>query len=258
MYIRTPEAAGYTSPVDVNVGNMRNLNRKDYSMSIVSNYIWEKGIDSGKNPVSLVAQQVKLQRGLQGREICLFCICESAEEELGGRMTEQLVEWFHKNCLPACEGRKMPSPRELLERELHEIRKELLERGLHGLRKNLPGQKDSQQNRIDYGGILLTGSSFYLFGEGAVKVQLVNYRYNRPQLKGLDFPLSGRIQKGVGLLLHTPRLTENLKSEEVCQILHGEGQWQEERIGRRLKELYQEGQSRGNTGAVGGIYLQVI
>lgn len=215
-------------------------------MSIVSNYIWEKGIGSGKNPVSLAAQQVKLQTGLQGREICLFCICESSEEELGGRMTEELVEWFHKNCLPACGGRKLPVPQELLERELHDIRKEL------------PNQKDLRQNRINYGGILLTGSSFFLFGEGDVKVQLVNYRYNRPQLKKLDFPLSGRIQKGVGLLLHTPRLIENLKSEEVCQILHGEGQWQEERIGRRLKELYQEGRSRGNTGSVGGIYLQVV
>lgn len=102
------------------------------------------------------------------------------------------------------------------------------------------------------------GSSFYLFGNGNIKVRLANYRYNRPQLKELDFPLAGRIQRGVGLLIHTPRLTENLKQEEVCQILHGEGRWQEQRIGRRLKELYQEGQNRGSTGAVGGIYLQVL
>ena len=33
-------------------------------MSIVSNYIWEKGLDGGRNPVSLIAQQA----GLKGRE----------------------------------------------------------------------------------------------------------------------------------------------------------------------------------------------
>jgi len=239
-------------------------------MSIVSNYIWEKGTDGGRNPVSLVAQQVKLQVGLQGREICLFCVCESSEEELGGRMTERLVEWFHKSCLPACEGRKPPVLQELLERELHGIRRELLEREAHGIRREMPGREahgirrempgreDSHCGRIDYGGLLLTGSSFYLFGEGDVRVQLANCRYNRPQLKELDFPLYGRIQKGVGLLLHTPQLTRNLKPEEVCQILHGQGQWQEERIGRRLRELYQESRSRGSAGPVGGIYLQVV
>lgn len=216
-------------------------------MNIVSDYIWEKGTDGGRSPVSLVAQQVKLQAGLQGRDICLFCVCESLEEELGGRMMERLVEWFHKSCLPACGGRRLPNPRELLEQELYSIRKELL----------CP-KGDSRRDGINYGGLLLTGNSFYLFGEGNVKVQLANYRYNRPQLRELGFPLSGRIQRGVGLLLHTPRLTENLEQGEVCQILHGKGLWQEERIGRRLKELYQEGQSRGNTGAVGGIYLQVL
>lgn len=216
-------------------------------MSIVSNYIWERGTDGGRNPVSLAAQQVKLRIGLQSREICLFCVCESSEGELGGRMTERLVEWFHKNCLPACLRRRLPTPRELLEQELHSIRKDLL--GLEG---------DAQRDGINYGGLLLTGSSFFLFGEGNVKVQLANYRYNRPQLRELGFPLSGRVQKGVGLLLHTPLLTKGLKSAEVCQILHGEGRWQEERVGRRLKELYQEVRSRGSTGAVGGIYLHVL
>ena len=222
-------------------------NRKDHGMSIVSNYIWEKGTGGGRNPVSLAVQQVKLQVGLQGREICLFCVCESMKEEPGGRMTERLVEWFHKSCLPACGGRRLPTPREMLDQELYSIRKDLL-----GLEENL------QQDGINYAGLLLIGSSFYLFGEGDMKVQLVNYRYNRPQLRELEVPLSGRIQKGVGLLLHTPQFTESLDPAEVCQILHGEGRWQEERIGRRLKELFQEGRSRGSTGAVGGIYLHVL
>lgn len=212
-------------------------------MNIVSNYIWERAADGGRNPVSLVLQQVRLR----GREICLFCVCDSPKVELGGRMTEQLVEWFHKICLPACEGRTLPVPRELLEPELRGIREEL-----QGLKSDL------QQGVLNYGGLLLIGSNFYLFGEGDMRVQLANYRYNRPQLKELNFPLMGRIQRGVGLLIHTPQLIKNLKPEEVCQILHGERRWQEERIGRRLKELYQEGRSRGNTGPVGGIYLQVL
>ena len=212
-------------------------------MNIVSNYIWERAADGGRNPVSLVLQQVRLR----GREICLFCVCDSPKEELGGQMTEQLVEWFHKICLPACEGRTLPVPRELLEPELR------------GIREELQGPKsDLRQGVLNYGGLLLTGSNFYLFGEGDTRVQLANYRYNRPQLKELNFPLMGKIQRGVGLLIHTPQLIKNLKPEEVCQILHGERRWQEERIGRRLKELYQEGRSRGNTGPVGGIYLQVL
>lgn len=206
-------------------------------MGIVSNYIWEKAADGGPNPVSLVLQQVKLR----GREICLFCVCSSPNEELGGRMTERLTEWFHRKCLPACEGRVQPVPRELLEPELGHICGEL-----------------TGQRSWGYCVLLLTGNAFYLCGAGDVTVQLVNYKYNRPQMKILTPPLSGRIQKGAGLLLHTPELVRSLEQEEVCQILHGKGLCQEEGIGRRLRELYREGRDRGNTGPVGGIYLQML
>lgn len=212
-------------------------------MGIVSNYIWERAADGGTSPVSLVLQHVKLR----GREVCLLCICNSSRQERGGYMAEQLVEWFHRVCLPACEGRTVLPPEELLEPELRRIRKELMAQ-----------EAESAAETLDYGGMLLIGSRFYLFGEGDVMVQLVNYRYNRPRLKPLTAPLAGRIQRGAGLLLHTPGLTSHLETEEVCQILHGEGPWREERLGRRLRELFQESRSRGNTAQAGGIYLQMI
>lgn len=208
-------------------------------MNIVSGYIWERATDGGTSPISLVLQQVKVK----GREVCLLCICSSPGQEAGGRMTEQLVEWFHRVCLPACEGRSLPVPQELMELELESICREL-------------PQQD--ENDIGYSGMLLIGSRFYLFGEGNVMTELVNYRYNRPNMRILAAPMAGRVQRGVGLLLHTPGLLERLKQEEVCQILHGEGVWQEKRIDRRLRELYQEGRSRGNTAPVGGIYLQIV
>lgn len=217
-------------------------------MGILTNYIWERAADGGTNPVSLVLQQVKLK----GREICLLCISSSSRPEAGGYMAEQLVEWFHKVCLPACEGRTVPTPDKLLEPELKRIQRELTAR-------ELTAQESGSQAAVpDFGGLLLIGSRFYLFGEGEVIIQLVNYRYNRPQLKPLTAPLSGRIQKGAGLLLHTPGLVSDLEPEEVCQILHGEGPWREERLGKRLKELYQESRSRGNTAEAGGIYLQMV
>lgn len=206
-------------------------------MSIVSNYIWERAADGGSNPVSLALQQVKLR----GREVCLFCLCSSPGEETGGRMTERLTEWFHRICLPACEGRRLPAPRELLEPELGRI---------------CGGSADRE--RGNYAVLLLTGNAFCLCGEGDVTAQLVNYRYDRPQMKVLPRPLSGRIQKGAGLLLHTPELVRRLRQEEVCQMLHGPRLRQEEGIDRRLRELYREGRDRGNTEAVGGIYLQVL
>lgn len=210
-------------------------------MGIVSGYIWERATDGGTSPISLVLQQVKVK--VKGREVCLLCICSSPGQEAGGRMTEQLVEWFHRACLPACEGRSLPVPQELMELELESICGEL-------------PQWDGSV--IDYGGMLLIDSRFYLFGEGNIMTELVNYRYNRPNIRILDAPMAGRAQRGVGLLLHTPGLLDRLKQEEVCQILHGEGDWQEERIGRRLRELYQEGRSRGNADPVGGIYLQIV
>lgn len=208
-------------------------------MGFVSNYIWERAVDGGINPISLVLQQVKVR----GREICLACICSSSVQELGGQVAERLTEWFHRGCLPACEGRTLPMPAELLEPELERICGSLTQ-----------GRRDA----LEYGGLLLIGSRFYLFGEGDVTVQLVNYRYNRPHMKALAAPMAGRMQKGIGLLLHTSELYCGLQREEICQILHGEGVWREERIGRRLRELYREGRSRGSTGAVGGIYLQVV
>lgn len=208
-------------------------------MGIVSNYIWERGADGGTSPISLVLQQVKVK----GREICLLCICSSPRQEVGGHVTEQLVEWFHRVCMPSCEGRNLPMPGELMEPELEGICGEL-------------SQQDG--NDLSYGGMLLIGSRFYLFGEGEVMIQLVNYRYNRPHMRILAAPMAGRIQRGVGVLVHTSGLLDGLEPEEICQILHGEGAWQEERVGRRLRELYQEGRSRGNTEPVGGIYLQVV
>lgn len=212
-------------------------------MGIVTNYIWERAADGGMSPVSLVVQHVKLR----SREVCLLCICSSPRQEKGGYMAERLVEWFHRDCLPACERRTVPPPEELLEPELRHIQKELAAR-----------ETESAADMPDYAGLLLIGSRFYLFGEGEVTVQLVNYRYNRPQLKALTAPLSGRIQRGAGLLLHTPGLVRYLETEEVCQILHGEGPWREERLGKRLRELYQESRSRGNTAEAGGIYLQMV
>lgn len=205
-------------------------------MGIVSNYIWERAVDGGVNPVSLVLQQVKLR----GREVCLFCVCNS-REELGGRMTERLSEWFHRECLTACERRVPPTPRELLEPELRSLCGEL-----------------TGQEPWEYCILLLVGNVFCLCGQGDVRVQLVNYRYNRPQIKALMPPLSGRIQKGAGLLLYTPELTRSLEQEELCQLLHGKGLCQEEGIGRRLRELRREGRNRGNTGPAGGIYLQML
>lgn len=212
-------------------------------MGILTNYIWERAADGGTNPVSLVLQQVKLR----GREICLLCISSSSRPESGGYMAEQLVEWFHKVCLPTCEGRTVPTPEELLGPELGRILRELTAQ-----------EAGSPAAVPDFGGLLLIGSRFYLFGEGEVIIQLVNYRYNRPQLKSLTAPLSGRIQKGAGLLLHTPGLVSGLEPEEVCQIMHGEGPWREERLGKRLRELYQESRSRGNAAEAGGIYLQMV
>ncbi|MCM1118010.1 MAG: hypothetical protein NC543_01410 [bacterium] len=212
-------------------------------MGFVSNYIWERAADGGTNPISLVLQQVKVK----GREACLLCICGSSccgsGQRIGGQMAEQLVEWFHKVCLPACEGRVLPMPAELMEPELEMIYGSLSQGG---------------RAALDYGGLLLIGNQFYLFGEGNIAVQLINYRYNRPHMRMLAAPMAGRMQRGIGLLLHTPELLRGLKKEEICQILHGEGVWREERIARRLRELCREGRSRGSTGAVGGIYLQVV
>ncbi len=171
----------------------------------------------------------------------MFCVCNSPGEEWGGRMTERLTEWFHRKCLPACERGRKAAPRELLEPELHHICGELTGRDMGG-----------------YAILLLTGNLFCLYAAGDVTAQLVNYRYNHPQMKVLPSPLSGRIQKGAGLLLHTPELIRGLRQEEVCQILHGPKLCQEEGIGRRLGELYREGQDRGNTAAAGGIYLQML
>lgn len=212
-------------------------------MNILTSYIWERAADGGASPVSLVLQQVKLR----GREICLLCISSSSRPELGGYMVEQLVEWFHRACLPACEGRAVPLPEELLGPELKRIRGELT-----GQKVNISAEA------LDYGALLLIGSRFCLLGEGEVMIRLVNYRYNRPQLKSLTAPLAGRIQRGAGLLLHTPGLVSGLDTEEMCQILHGEGPWREERLRIRLKELYQESRSRGSMAEAGGIYLQVV
>ena len=86
---------------------------------------------------------------------------------------------------------------------------------------------------------------------------LFNRRYGKEHVKLLVLPSEanvweGRVQKNVGILLCDEAFGEIFDSEDFIEVLFQDKKYEEERMGKRLKELWREGKERGlkKSGAV--------
>ncbi len=208
-------------------------------MRYCSAYLWEKGIVE-ENVLSLMLQQVRVAK----KSVLFACIC-GMEKNISGRFSEALVEWFHREALALLERKgSMQELEKSLEREVDEVKKEI-----HQYR-----QKKQVGEVLEYVGILMVEQWFCLFGEGSMQVYLVNRRFNRKHMRpvtGKTEWYSGEIQKKVGLLLCTPDFLEGMEAEAATEILLPEGDLKEERIQKRLRELWEvRKEMSGNMAAV--------
>ena len=224
-------------------------------MNYNSAYLWEKSREGEVSSISLVLQQAVVRK----REVVLACISEGKSGgETGitesGYFTEGLTEWFHKELLQLCERKGDEDIGRSLERVLERLHKEIG----HYV------QKKGKRCNLHYVGVVCVGDAFWLFQQGDCVCYLLNKRYNRKHMKrmeadrqGKEAYLQGKLQKKVGLLFCTSGYGSCLKPEEVAEVLVTEGSCSEERMQKRLQELWQENRRRGEKQAVGAIWLKV-
>lgn len=209
------------------------------AMNYSSTYLWEKGKEEEKNPISLVLQQVLVRK----QAVLLGCVYEGSVED-GGYFTEALVEWFHRECL------------ELLEKKWNEAQ---LERSL---RKEVEHALEEIKERKSLMGILLAEQRFWMFSLGKGQAYVINRRYNRKNIRalaesgeGLIFQ-SGNIQKRLGLLLCTKEFWGKVKPKEVAEVLLKEGAPVEEQQQKRLNELWEAGGLKEAGESAGVVFLR--
>lgn len=225
-------------------------------MKYSSAYLWEKGSGKDEMPVSLLIQQV----GMKRKKVLFACVCEGKNKgKLGvtesGYFTEGLVEWFHREGLHFCEKKMNPeSMKKLLEKEV----KRMLEEVQYYVRKQCG------ELQLCFQGILLWDNYFLLFAMGEGNCYLINRRFQKKNLRSIPVEkenngigwMCGGVQQRVGILLCTATGFKNLSEEELAEVLLAEGDLDEVRMEKRLKELWKENNRRGEEESIGAVYIR--
>ncbi len=225
-------------------------------MNYDSAYLWEKGSNEKQSRVALVLQQALVCK----REVMLACVCESKNEgEHGviesGYFTEGLTEWFHKELLRICQKKNGEEElKKTLYKEIERLQKEI-ETYMRRHNKNF---------QLHYVGMVLWKNSFWLFKRGLSKGYVLNKRFNQKNIKLLQYTqevskvvlFQGQVQKRLGILLCTSNYLSFIKKTEAEEVLIMEDAYTEERLQKRLQELWQENVKRGESASSGAIYIR--
>lgn len=224
-------------------------------MKVLSAHLWEKEKDISHMPISLVLQQACIGR----KNIVLACICEGKNVgEPGvtesGYFTEGLTEWFHREGVRLCERKEEKNAVSALYAEITRLEKE---------NKDYIGRKGLEVS-LHYWGIFLIEEKGWIFAQGDCKGFLLNRRFQKKNMReilllqnweaGRLFPV--KVQKKIGILLCTGSFCKDWIQENIIEVLLPDGEMTEERMEKRLQELWQE-QVRMEKGSMAGaIYLR--
>ena len=224
-------------------------------MKVLSAYLWEKEKYVSHMPISLVLQQACAGR----KTIVLACVCEGKNTgETGvtesGYFTEGLTEWFHREGIRLCERREDDKATDSLFREIDRLEKENRD---YVSKKGLV-------SKLDYWCIFLVEDRAWIYARGECKGFLLNRRFQKKNMREISMPGSGekrswqqvRVQKRVGILLCTEEYTDGWIPTEVAEVLMPDGEMTEERMGKRLQEVWQEQVRLGRGTVAGAVYLQ--
>lgn len=224
-------------------------------MKVLSAHLWEKENNASYMPISLVLQQACAGK----KTIVLACVCEGKNiGETGvtesGYFTEGLTEWFHRKGIRLCERKEEEKAADSLEREIARLEKE---------NREYVGKK-GLGFKLHYWGIFLIEDRAWIFAQGECKGFLLNRRFQKKNIREILVPgqvglrkwQQVKVQKRVGILLCTEEYIGDRLSSEVVEILIPEGEITEERMEKRLKELWREQRRLGRGTVAGAIYLR--
>ena len=223
-------------------------------MNYTSAYLWEQGKTGEISRVSVVLQQVEVKN----KQVVLACVCEgSTQGECGvtesGYFTEGLVEWFHRDFLKLCENkRRVEEVEKLLQKEVERLKAEV--------QKYI--QKKGQKSYVNYFGMIFWENQFWTFTQGSCEAYLLNKRFNRKNMRRIQIQCSqqsnywtGQIQRKVGVLLCASNYLQGVSQETALEVLNPEGELKEERMQKRLEELWREKVLQGKWGPTGAIWI---
>ena len=181
-------------------------------MKYITGYLWNRGSDS------VLLQQVKAWQA----RIAFGWIADGGET--GAMLTGQVKAWFEEDGIQLCKKGREESLTESLRRQLQNFR----------------------TGKTSYAGIILQGEMFWMFQKNEMKIWVLNSRFQKSHMRemterireeGEKGILTGRIQKGVGILLETGSLCEMLQKEEIKECLAVSDIRADDQLKRRLKEL---------------------
>lgn len=224
-------------------------------MNYNSAYLWEQGKTEEISRVSVVLQHVEVKR----KQVVLACICEGGRQgECGvtesGYFTEGLVEWFHRDFLKLCENKRREEEVEkLLQKEVERLKEEV----------HKYVQKKGQESEVNYFGMIFWESRFWTFAQGSCEAYLLNKRFNRKNMrrigalweKSRSVYWAGQIQRKVGILLCTSNYLQGVSEENALEVLNPDGEIKEERMQKRLEELWREKVLQGESDPTGAILI---
>lgn len=199
-------------------------------MRFLTAYYWQQ--EEYAN-ISLVLQHLVYPK--EQTQVIFACICKGKDRKDAGYGAEILKEWFQR------------SGRELARKDKSEewMRLESAVRLVYG----------KIDKEIVLNGLIIVGERFLLFGKGERKVWFLNTRFRKANCKEFipekilaedAFQISsGRVEKGVGLLLATPSFGERTGKELLCQCLSAKELSSTQRLQKRLSELGEEEGRRG-------------
>ncbi|MBQ7774742.1 MAG: hypothetical protein IJ379_02385 [Lachnospiraceae bacterium] len=225
-------------------------------MDYQSTFLWEKGAAQEYNRVSLILQQAVIRR----QSVLLACVCESEQDGKDGVLesgyfTEALVEWFHRELTGLLQ--RKATEREVeksLEREVDRLLKEICQYAA----------KREKREGLICRGLLLWENRFWLFSKGDAQAYLINRRFNQRNLHNIVSNAgmeqisweAGNVQKRLGILLCTHNFLKHVDKKQAAEVLAPEGEISEERLQKRLQELWQEEVHKGKEASVGAVYIR--
>lgn len=206
-------------------------------MNYISGYVW-----GGKD--ALLLQQIRMKKV----PICFACISEDLcpldqGETVGGYLTRSLLSWFSDRGRHLCS---ITQDDKQIKAELH--------RQLILIQQELDdfGEKKRRKLFGSVTGILMAGTSFWMFHKGESRIYLLNQRFYQPHVRllaGTDKRIidqipdleinSGNLQGGLGILLCTSKWYDAIKEEQFRECLDMKEVIQDTQIEKRLKELTQ-------------------
>lgn len=249
---------------------------------MITGYAWQKGEGEWNGDSCFLQQGTWGKKSLAFGGVCTGVGAEATGVTASGYLAAQLAEWFLKKGTGLLRKAGEDSIRNMILAEMGRIYGDLYEFG----------RKKQVALEVSMTGILIAGSSFWIFHGGSGRAYLLNRRFGKSCIRlimgreeggeligsgeqqmdsgkrmfsenrvmlgedsGIEC-LYGRIQRRVGVLLGTEGFYAGLPPGILAQCLAVQEIESQLQVEKRLTELIREGRRRGGAGDGSAVYIQ--